>query len=108
MNLLDITKLEIRPVRRQDHQKISLFFKTNNISQITRHFTPFQLNDKSARYITRTDHKDPYYLALTQTQVIGLSMLRGWDEGFSTPSIGILIDYRYHNKGIGRKLMNYT
>jgi ribosomal-protein-alanine N-acetyltransferase len=35
-------------------------------------------------------------------------MLRGWDEGYIVPSLGMLVDHRFHNCGIGGWLLDRT
>ena len=35
-------------------------------------------------------------------------MLRGWDEGFQIPSFGIIVDYRYHGLGLGRRMTEFA
>jgi len=35
-------------------------------------------------------------------------MLRGWDEGYSIPSFGILVDHRFHNCGVGTRMTQFA
>jgi ribosomal protein S18 acetylase RimI-like enzyme len=35
-------------------------------------------------------------------------MLRGWDEGYAIPSLGILVGHKHTAKGIGGMLMRYV
>lgn len=85
-----------------------MFFAENNVEAITRSFTPFELSDETARWIACEPHKDQFYLGTIDDQPVGFSMLRGWDEGFSVPSLGIFIDYRKHGLGFGKKLLDLT
>jgi ribosomal protein S18 acetylase RimI-like enzyme len=39
--------------------------------------------------------------------VIGYGMLRGWDEGYSIPFLGISIHPSHHGKGYGKIMMNH-
>src|SRR5690242_21202213 len=39
--------------------------------------------------------------------VIGYGMLRGWDEGYAIPSLGIAIDPEVRGRGHSRVLMNF-
>lgn len=32
-------------------------------------------------------------------------MLRGWDEGYETPSFGIIIHPTYRNRGFGKEML---
>ena len=35
-------------------------------------------------------------------------MLRGWEEGFEVPSLGVLVDHRLYGRGIGRLLTSFA
>lgn len=97
-----------RSIDLDDYESLIRFFAENNMSEITRYFHPFPFTPETAQFIACQLHQDKYYVAVLGDQIVGLSMLRGWDEGFSIPSFGVVIDYRYHGQGIGRKLLEYT
>lgn len=40
--------------------------------------------------------------------LIGLIMLRGWDEGYKRPALGIYIDYKYGKKGLFTLALRYA
>lgn len=98
----------IREVRRGDYDDLVRFLAENNMSEITRYFHPFPLTPETAHFIACQLHQDKYYAAFLDNQIVGLSMLRGWDEGFETPSFGIMVDRQMYGKGIGRRLLEYT
>lgn len=100
--------LVIREIGLVDCEALAHFLDDNNIPEIVRYFHPFPFSPETAQFIACNPHKDKYYLALLDNQIMGLSMLRGWDEGFSVPSFGIVIDYRFHGQGIGKHLLEYT
>jgi len=39
--------------------------------------------------------------------VIAYGMLRGWKEGYTTPSLGIAVDGQWRGQGIGRRLVTH-
>lgn len=39
--------------------------------------------------------------------VLGYGMLRGWEEGFSVPSLGIVVQKNVRGLGVGRVLVEY-
>jgi [ribosomal protein S18]-alanine N-acetyltransferase len=51
--------------------------------------------------------KDLYYLLVDGQEALGYGMLRGWDEGFKIPSLGIAIDPGARHLGLGRLLMAF-
>jgi GNAT superfamily N-acetyltransferase len=90
------------------YQSLSSFLKENDVPAIVRTFNPFPMNDDTARRISLSSRRDHYYGAFLEGRMVGLSMLRGWDEGYAVPSFGILVDHRFHNKGIGSRLTDFT
>ena len=52
----------------------------------------------------RSSHsQDDYYVAARGEDLLGFSMLRGFDEGYEIPSFGIFVDHESHGQGIGRR-----
>jgi ribosomal-protein-alanine N-acetyltransferase len=102
------TRVDVREVGPTDYENLARFFEENNLGVVTRHFHPFPLTPRSAETIACASHRDRYYVASQVDRVVGFSMLRGWDEGYAIPSFGILIDHRFHRRGIGRQLLEYT
>ncbi|NDJ76064.1 MAG: GNAT family N-acetyltransferase [Chloroflexi bacterium] len=100
--------LTIRLAEPSDYDKLWAFFQENNRADVTAHFQPFPLTEESARFICHEEKKDRYYLAFDGEQLIGLSMLRGWDEGYDIPAYGLIIDYRLHTKGFGTVVVNHA
>jgi ribosomal protein S18 acetylase RimI-like enzyme len=59
---------------------------------------------EALRIATRTG-RDVHALLLIDGRPVGYGMLRGWDEGYSTPSLGIAVRTPDQRKGYGRALM---
>lgn len=70
-----------------------------------RWFHPFPLDAGSARSIVSANGRDRYLIAVEGSSVLALGMLRGWDEGYDTPSLGIAVSPRTQGRGLGRVLM---
>ncbi len=100
--------IQVRPVSKADYSMLSRFLDDNNLPQVTRYFHPFPLTAETAYRIACTDHLDRYYIALARGQLVGLCMLRGWDEGFEIPSIGILVDHRRQRLEVGRIMTRFA
>lgn len=105
-----VTPLEIRirEVSTADAQELARFFDANATSATLRHFRPFRLDAKTAHQIAVLPRRDGYYVAILGQRIVGLSMLRGWDEGFEIPSFGVVIDERLRGQGVGRRLTLWT
>jgi len=41
-------------------------------------------------------------------KLVGISMLRGWNEGFDVPSFGVVVDSEWQGQGIGSLLTDFT
>lgn len=100
--------LLIRQVHNTDYETLARFLEENNTPEITRHFHPFLLTSQTAYQIACTNHLDRYYIAIWEERIIGLCMLRGWDEGFKIPSFGILVDHRCRGLNLGRQMTEFA
>ena len=98
----------VRPVQPGDFEALAGFLEANNISEVTGQFHPFPLTEETARTICRADTRDRYFVVADGAEIRGLAMLRGWDEGFDIPSLGILIDIRYRGRGLGRRASQFV
>ncbi|MEI7880133.1 MAG: GNAT family N-acetyltransferase [bacterium] len=96
--------LVIREVEAHDMDALAHFLEAHNTPATTGHFNPFPMTAETARRIATTPRHDHYYIAILNGRIAGLSMLRGWDEGYETPSFGIVIDRDRRGMGLGRKL----
>jgi ribosomal protein S18 acetylase RimI-like enzyme len=94
----------LKEINQSDESNLICFFRKNNIPEITDLFNPFPLNEEIAKKLCRKKSKDKYYVVNFEDKIIGFSMLRGLDEGYDTPSFGILIDKSYQGRGIGRDI----
>ena len=71
------------------------------------HFSPHGFDADCITALCRNDRKDLYYVLTSEPSVIGYGLLRGWEEGFDTPSLGIAIHPSYRGEGHGRMLMGF-
>lgn len=104
----DNQTVTIRQVEQADLPALRMFFQQNDRPEVTAHFHPFPLNERSAAQIAAGTGQDGYYLAQQGEMIVGLCMLRGWDEGYDVPSFGVMIDHRHHGRGIGRALTAFA
>lgn len=71
----------------------------------SRHFHPHPLTADEARRISAYDGADLYYVAKAGSEVLAYGMLRGWDSGFDTPSLGIAVRPGQRGSGLGHAFM---
>lgn len=70
-------------------------------------FQPHPFTPKQASFIANYNGKDLYALVIYEGDVVGYGMLRGWDEGYDIPSLGITIHPKFRRCGIGNLMMQY-
>jgi ribosomal protein S18 acetylase RimI-like enzyme len=69
-------------------------------------FHPHPLTPAAARSIARRTGLDVYMVATIGDQVVGYGMLRGWDDGFAAPSLGVAVHPAHRGHGLGRRIMD--
>jgi ribosomal protein S18 acetylase RimI-like enzyme len=69
------------------------------------YFQPHPMTPFEAARICGLDGKDVYLIGRVGDLGVAYGMLRGWDEGFRVPSLGIGIRRNSEHRGYGRKMM---
>ena len=64
------------------------------------HFIPFDFSEDSIQKILRSKKADKFFGLFLSKELVGFYMLRGFDEGYETPSYGVWISSKYSNKGL--------
>lgn len=72
---------------------------------VERQFHPHPLTREAAAALVRREGSDGYFLLVDAGRAVGYGMLRGWDEGFEVPSLGIALLPSARGKGLGRIFM---
>jgi glycosyltransferase involved in cell wall biosynthesis/ribosomal protein S18 acetylase RimI-like enzyme len=101
-------RLVLRQLVTDDERALERFFLRNAVPQVTRTFDPFPLSTESARTIVSKPKRDRYYGAFLGRRVIGMTMLRGWDEGFDVPSFGVVVDRDFQGHRVGKRLTDFA
>jgi ribosomal protein S18 acetylase RimI-like enzyme len=70
-----------------------------------RWFHPHPFDAAEARKIAAYSGKDLYFVLVDGNRVLSYGMLRGWDEGFTIPSLGIIVAAEARGKGVARLTM---
>lgn len=84
-------------------EPISNFFENNQESYDF--FHPHELSWGPLKNIILAKSRDFYGFFINNNEIIGYGILRGWDEGFEIPSLGILINKKHQGEGYGLKVM---
>jgi GNAT superfamily N-acetyltransferase len=98
-----------RPIGPGDADALARCFERNAVPEVTDTFDPFPLDAATAHRIAAEPRRDRYYAAVSADgTILGMSMLRGWDEGYEVPSFGVFVDREHQGRGIGGGLLDRT
>lgn len=70
-------------------------------------FYPHDFSYAKIEEIIKKIKKDYYGVIIFKNKIIGYGILRGWDDNYEIPSLGIMIDKDYHKMGIASMFMKY-
>jgi ribosomal protein S18 acetylase RimI-like enzyme len=69
-------------------------------------FQPHDLGAEGARTVAAYAGRDVYLIGFIGRVPVAYGMLRGWDEGYRIPALGIAIRDGYRDRGLGRLMMH--
>ena len=99
--------IEIQKTKPQLESALADFFRRINSKEIVEKFSPHEFNDEQAHLLCHFSGKDQYFLTTCRDQVVGYGMLRGWDEGYPVPSLGLCVDPQFQGFGLGVLMMQH-
>jgi GNAT superfamily N-acetyltransferase len=95
------TPLRIGPVRPSDASALGRLFARLD----TTWFGPHDLSAEGARAVAHHVGRDVYLVGWLGPEPVAYGMLRGWDEGYAVPSLGVAVRDGYQRRGFGRQMM---
>jgi len=90
-----------------DADVLAALFARIRLDASSIHFHPHPFTDDEAKARAAYRGSDFYALMLWGKDVIGYGFLRGWDEGYETPSLGIYVVDAHRGSGAAKALMDY-
>lgn len=70
-------------------------------------FHPHPFTVEHSKVIAEYPGRDYYAAAFIGSEIAAYGMLRGWDEGFAIPSLGIAVASAHRGSKLGRLMMDY-
>jgi len=70
-------------------------------------FHPHPMTEGEAQKLCSCGGRDLYYAACQGNTVLAYGLLRGWDEGYEIPSLGIAIHPAARGQGLARPFMAF-
>ena len=99
--------LEMIRLRPETAPLLTEFLREFDTPEGRRYFSPHPFDQPTVLRLAHSAVRDAYYLMLVDGQVAGYGMLRGWDEGYAVPSLGICIGARFRGRGLGWIFMRF-
>lgn len=99
--------LALRPLTPADQGSLGRLFSVLVANGDSRFFEPHPMTDDEAARLVQYSGRDVFVIAEQAGTLLGYGLLRGWDEGFTIPSLGVAIHPEARGSGLGRLLMHY-
>jgi RimJ/RimL family protein N-acetyltransferase len=91
--------IEIRQLRASHSGDLGWLFKQQGADYL-RYFHPFAFDVVTLERVLSSATQDVYLGIYVLQEIVGLVMLRGWDDGYTVPALGIMLDYAYTGCGL--------
>jgi len=85
--------------------RLTSFFELIKNRKDDQYFHPHPFNKEKAEELGHYKGEDLYFIQISENEICGYGMLRGWDEGYLVPSLGVIIHPDYRGKGLGKKFL---
>jgi ribosomal protein S18 acetylase RimI-like enzyme len=99
--------LELRRVCKEHESGLARFFEAMVAEGSDRCFHPHPFTPEHASLLAGYQGRDLYYVATQGEEVVAYGMLRGWEEGYDVPSLGIAVLARTRGTGLARTFMQF-
>lgn len=86
---------------------LAAFFQELDAAGYQLWFHPHPLTPETASTLASYDGADYYVVLANEAEILTYGMLRGWDEGYAIPSLGIATSPRHTGRGLGRLMMQH-
>ena len=106
--MLEATQaLEAQRIGSEHDQCLSRFFESLDEQGVGRYFHPHPFDSPTARRLANYQGQDLYYVFTWRGVIVAYGMLRGWDEGYDVPSLGLVVHREFRGMGLGRAMMEF-
>jgi ribosomal protein S18 acetylase RimI-like enzyme len=72
-----------------------------------RFFTPHPFSREFVDGLAASPGRDAYHLLMSGNQALAYGLLRGWNEGYPSPSLGLAVSPAARGAGLGRLMMEF-
>jgi ribosomal protein S18 acetylase RimI-like enzyme len=100
-------EFESRKFDSRDCDSLIAFFAEVSLDPALIFFSPHPFTSEKAHEISCEYKGNDLYIGLwVEKKLVGYGLLRGWDEGYLIPSLGIYLSEKVRSKGIGSKFLS--
>ena len=99
--------LEFRKLSREQTNGLAELFIALAQDPDSVHFHPHPFTLEEAQQLGSYEGKDLYYVAVCRGLVQAYGMLRGWDEGYEVPSLGIAVHPEFRGMNLGETMTRF-
>src|SRR5690606_11221829 len=92
-------------LRPDDTAQVAALFATIATDPAAARFHPHPFGPEDAIRVCKLSGDDIYAGVYLDGNLVGYGMLRGWDEGFEIPALGIYLAPAARGSGVGRQVM---
>jgi ribosomal protein S18 acetylase RimI-like enzyme len=102
-------KLNSCNIVKLDHSNLKnlMDFFLSNGNLKSEHFSPHPFNAEYLIYLLLNKTRDFYCMMMVDDRVVAYGLLRGWEEGYDIPSLGVAVDREFRGFGIGKFMCDY-
>ena len=104
---LHVKQLECRKLTIDWKQQLTNFLRDLEKVEDSKYFRPHPFTDEALDKLVQYTGRDIYYILVEEDIVLGYGLLRGWDEGYEIPSLGIAIHPSARSAGLGIMFMYF-
>ncbi|MEA2606575.1 MAG: hypothetical protein QOI00_1332, partial [Chloroflexota bacterium] len=95
------SELDVRPIEAKDAEALGeLLVRIDST-----YFQPHPMTADEASRIGRLSGRDVYMIGRAGGEAVAYGMLRGWDEGYEVPSLGVGVRRDQTHRGYGRAMV---
>ncbi len=107
MNINTELSIKFRILTETDAVALSHLFTSSSADYI-RYFIPFRFDLDTIKTILSNAKDDRYIGVFNNQLLIGFYMLRGFDQGYETPSFGVFINQTYSGRGLAKQSLEHA
>lgn len=98
-------KFQIVALRAEHEAQLADLFNRISSDPLREYFHPHPFTHEQAATICLTERKDLYLGLLINEAIVAYGFLRGWDEGYKVPSLGLYIAPEMRGRGAAQSMM---